>query len=71
MLLLMNIYFSAFLLLYLPPAALSTAGLGDEFDDNERRLKEYLKSVDDLNGKMREHLQTIEKRAEFHRSCVP
>ena len=50
---------------------LSRAGLGDDFDENERRLRAYLKLVDDMNTQMRQHLQVIEGKAEFHRMCLP
>lgn len=46
-------------------------GLEDEFDDNERKIANYQKIIDDLNNQMKGHLKVIESRAEYHRSCVP
>ncbi|KAI1305823.1 Laminin subunit beta-1 [Halotydeus destructor] len=43
----------------------------DELDNNERLLKDYQSVVDKLNSQMLVHLNDIERKAEFHRSCVP
>lgn len=34
-------------------------------------MKNYQKIIDELNNQMKGHLDEIEKKAEFHRRCVP
>ncbi|XP_035224803.1 laminin subunit beta-1-like isoform X2 [Stegodyphus dumicola] len=41
----------------------------DEFDDNERRLKDFSKELDELNMEMEGHLVVIEDRSAFYRDC--
>lgn len=43
----------------------------DEFDKNERRLKDYSDILDKLNQEMMDHLNVIEERSAHYRVCQP
>ncbi len=42
-----------------------------EFEDNERRLMELSSQLVSLNCEMMIHLQVIEEKSNFYRSCTP
>ncbi|XP_064483603.1 laminin subunit beta-1-like isoform X2 [Ornithodoros turicata] len=41
----------------------------DEFDENEKRLKDYSKILEQLNREMTQHLNLIEQRSNYYRVC--
>lgn len=41
----------------------------DAFHDNEDRLSDYQKRIDELNREMLDHLRYIEERSNFYRTC--
>lgn len=41
----------------------------DEFDENEKRLKDFSELLDNLNRNMEGHLKVIEKRSSMYRDC--
>lgn len=41
----------------------------DEFDDNERRLKDYSQILEQLNREMTGYLDLIERRSTHYREC--
>lgn len=41
----------------------------DEFDENEKRLKDFSDTLDSLNNAMENHLKIIEKRSFTYREC--
>ncbi|XP_055926474.1 laminin subunit beta-1-like [Argiope bruennichi] len=44
-------------------------GMEDDFDENEKRLKDFSKILDELNREMDDHLAVIEERSGFYRDC--
>lgn len=44
-------------------------GMEDEFDENEKRLKDFSELLDNLNRNMEGHLKVIEKRSSMYRDC--
>ncbi|EEC18262.1 laminin beta 1 chain, putative [Ixodes scapularis] len=44
-------------------------GMEDEFDDNERRLKDYSQILEQLNREMTGYLDLIERRSTHYREC--
>lgn len=47
------------------------AEIDDEFDENEKKLLDYSKTIEDLNQKMKRYLEEIGTKAEYHRNCNP
>jgi len=43
--------------------------MGDGFDENERRLNNSQKIIDELNEQMIDHLRYIENKTTFYRNC--
>jgi hypothetical protein len=41
----------------------------DGFHENERRLNDSQKIIDELNEQMMNHLRHIEERSTFYRNC--
>lgn len=44
-------------------------GMEDDFDENEKRLKDFSELLDKLNMEMYDNLLVIEERSAFYRDC--
>ncbi|XP_071040425.1 laminin subunit beta-1 isoform X2 [Parasteatoda tepidariorum] len=44
-------------------------GVEDEFDENEKRLKDFSDLLDKLNAEMEDHLNVIEARSAYYSGC--
>lgn len=51
------------------PYAFFNVGMEDDFDENEKRLKDFSELLDRLNMEMEQHLEIIEERSAFYRDC--
>ena len=49
----------------------SLSEIDDEFDENEKKLLDYSKTIEELNQKMKRYLEEIGTKAEYHRNCNP